>query len=168
MIDVIEGPVYQWDIGRQVMLAGDDRDASEVHFAPAGSSENAISVRVRDRHGRRTAEIPNSLLTKAQTINAWTWGHDRTIHALSIKVQGRNKPSGYVYTPTEQETFEKLEKWVRKELRRIQDQSCDYEALDNKPSINGVVLQGDMEFTDFGLTLAPVEGIDRIFEEKEE
>lgn len=146
-----EEPLYQWDLDRQVVLSGDDVDATEVHFAPAGSAEKAMQVKVRDRHGMKTADIPNSLLTIAHGINVWTWHPDQTIHHISLSVKARNKPAGYIYTPTEVKTWERLEKWVKKELKRKAEAVTDYNALTNKPTIGGVTLEGDMQMEDFGI-----------------
>lgn len=145
-------PLFQWDLHRQVRLTGDDVDATEVHFAPANSKERALVVRVKDHHGDKTADIPNSLLTVAQPINAWTWLPDQTIHNTTLKVVARNKPASYVYTPTEVMTWERIEKWVKKELKRKVEAVTDYNKLTNKPTIEGVTVEGDLTMDDFGIT----------------
>lgn len=100
------GHLYQWDTGRQV-----ECDAEQVHFSNRiyGTS---IDVDVKD--GKAT--IPNQLLTSAIPLKAWAWVKDTsgeyTKEEQIFLVAKRNKPSGYVYTPTEIKTWQDLQNQI--------------------------------------------------------
>lgn len=100
------GHLYQWDTGRQV-----ECDAEQVHFSNRiyGTS---IDVDVKD--GKAT--IPNQLLTSAILLKAWAWVKDTsgeyTKEEQIFLVAKRNKPSDYVYTPTEIKTWQDLQNQI--------------------------------------------------------
>lgn len=100
------GHLYQWDTGRQV-----ECDAEQVHFSNRiyGTS---IDVDVKD--GKAT--IPNQLLTSAVPLKAWAWVKDAsgeyTKEEQIFLVVKRNKPSDYVYTPTEIKTWQDLQNQI--------------------------------------------------------
>lgn len=110
----VDGPVWQWDVDREVEARG----ADAVHFAHEGD-EQALVVAVGE-DGR--APIPNQLLQRAGTVSAWTYDDEleRTTAELLIPVAERAKPSDYVYTPTEVETVEGVKKWVEERIAEIE------------------------------------------------
>ena len=89
------GLLYQWDTGRQV-----ECDAEQVHFS---NHHYGTSIDVDVKDGKAT--IPNQLLTSAIPIKAWAWVKDGngeyTKEEQIFAVAKRNKPSDYVYPPTE-------------------------------------------------------------------
>lgn len=167
MIQVVGDKLYQWDSNRQVLLSGQDEAALAVHFAQVCSKDNALVVEIEEtEEGQKVATIPNSLLVEDDNIYVWTWDGEDTISGRILIVTGRNKPSDYIYTPTEVLTIEKLMEWVKEQLESFEDvvANNDYVNLKNKPSIEGVELNGDKNLNEFGINLASNEDIDKLFE----
>ena len=100
------GSLYQWDTGRQV-----ECDAEQVHFS---NHHYGTSIDVDVQDGKAT--IPNQLLTSATPIKAWAWVKDSngeyTKEEQIFAVAKRNKPSDYVYTPTELKTWQDLQNQI--------------------------------------------------------
>ena len=100
------GHLYQWDTGRQV-----ECDAEQVHFS---NHHYGTSIDVDVKDGKAT--IPNQLLTIAIPIKAWAWVKDSsgeyTKEEQIFLVAKRNKPSDYVYTPTEIKTWQDLQNQI--------------------------------------------------------
>ena len=100
------GLLYQWDTGRQV-----ECDAEQVHFS---NHHYGTSIDVDVQNGKAT--IPNQLLTSATPIKAWAWVKDSngeyTKEEQMFLVAKRNKPSDYVYTPTEIKTWQDLQNQI--------------------------------------------------------
>lgn len=100
------GHLYQWDTGRQV-----ECDAEQVHFS---NHHYGTSIDVDVKDGK--AAIPNQLLTSAIPLKAWAWVKDSngeyTKEEQIFLVAKRNKPSDYVYTPTELKTWEDLQNQI--------------------------------------------------------
>ena len=100
------GSLYQWDTGRQV-----ECDAEQVHFS---NHHYGTSIDVDVQNGK--AMIPNQLLTSATPLKAWAWVKDSsgeyTKEEQIFIVAKRNKPSDYVYTPTEIKTWQDLQNQI--------------------------------------------------------
>lgn len=100
------GRLYQWDTGRQV-----ECDAEQVHFS---NHHYGTSIDVDVKDGK--AMIPNQLLTSATPLKAWAWAKDSngeyTKEEQIFLVAKRNKPSDYVYTPTELKTWQDLQNQI--------------------------------------------------------
>ena len=100
------GLLYQWDTGRQV-----ECDAEQVHFS---NHHYGTSIDVDVQNGKAT--IPNQLLTSATPLKAWAWVTDSngeyTKEEQIFAVAKRNKPSDYVYTPTEIKTWQDLQNQI--------------------------------------------------------
>ena len=100
------GHLYQWDTGRQV-----ECDAEQVHFS---NHHYGTSIDVDVKDGK--AMIPNQLLTSATPLKAWAWVKDSngeyTKEEQIFLVAKRNKPSDYVYTPTELKTWQDLQNQI--------------------------------------------------------
>ena len=100
------GSLYQWDTGRQV-----ECDAEQVHFS---NHHYGTSIDVNVQNGK--AMIPNQLLTSATPLKAWAWVTDSsgeyTKEEQIFIVAKRNKPSDYVYTPTEIKTWQDLQNQI--------------------------------------------------------
>lgn len=100
------GHLYQWDTGRQV-----ECEAKQVHFS---NHHYGISIDVDVKNGKAT--IPNQLLTSAIPLKAWAWvkddGGEYTKEEQIFLVIKRNKPSDYVYTPTEIKTWQDLQNQI--------------------------------------------------------
>ena len=100
------GSLFQWDTGRQV-----ECDAEQVHFS---NHHYGTSIDVDVQNGKAT--IPNQLLTSATPLKAWAWVKDSsgeyTKEEQIFIVAKRNKPSDYVYTPTELKTWQDLQNQI--------------------------------------------------------
>lgn len=100
------GHLYQWDTGRRV-----ECDAEQVHFS---NHHYGTSIDVDVKDGKAT--IPNQLLTSAIPLKAWAWVKDisgeYTKEEQIFLVAKRNKPSDYVYTPTEIKTWRDLQNQI--------------------------------------------------------
>ena len=100
------GLLYQWDTGRQV-----ECNAEQVHFS---NHHYGTSIDVDVQNGKAT--IPNQLLTSATPLKAWAWVKDSsgeyTKEEQIFIVEKRNKPSDYVYTPTEIKTWQDLQNQI--------------------------------------------------------
>lgn len=100
------GSLYQWDTGRQV-----ECEAEQVHFS---NHHYGTSIDVDVEDGK--AMIPNQLLTSAIPLKAWAWVKDDsgeyTKEEQIFLVAKRNKPSDYVYTPTEIKTWRDLQNQI--------------------------------------------------------
>ena len=100
------GSLFQWDTGRQV-----ECDAEQVHFS---NHHYGTSIDVDVQNGK--AAIPNQLLTSATPLKAWAWVKDSngeyTKEEQIFIVAKRNKPSDYVYTPTEIKTWQDLQNQI--------------------------------------------------------
>ena len=96
--------LWQWDTGRTLTV---DTDCSQVHFSN-NVFGRAIDVNVADG----VAIIPDVLLQTDKDLNVWafsgTAGNGYTKISKTFKVNRRNKPADYVFTPVEQTTINQL------------------------------------------------------------
>ena len=102
-IEVIDGVLYQWDIGRKIKITTDE-EISEVHFSFFNDKE-ALVVEPKEADGIITADIPNILLQSGEPIVTYisicSDEDERTITYRHLHVNERPKPTDYVYTETE-------------------------------------------------------------------
>ena len=96
--------LWQWDTGRTLAV---DVDCSQVHFSNKVFGRS-IDVDVIDG----TAIIPDVLLQTDKDLNAWafvgTAENGYTKISKTFKVNRRNKPADYVFTPPDQTTLAEL------------------------------------------------------------
>ena len=96
--------LWQWDTGRKLTV---DADCSQVHFSNKVFGRS-IDVDVVDG----TAIIPDILLQTDKELTAWafvgTSENGYTKIEKTFKVNRRNKPADYVFTPPEQTSLEEL------------------------------------------------------------
>ena len=108
--------LWQWDTGRKLTV---DAECSQVHFSNKVFGRS-IDVDVVDG----VASIPDILLQTDKELTAWafvgTAENGYTKISKVFKVNKRNKPADYVFTPTDQTTLGEI-------LDRIED-------LENRPS----------------------------------
>lgn len=114
--------LWQWDTGRTLAV---DADCSQVHFSNKVFGRS-IDVDVTDG----VAIIPDILLQTDKDFNVWafvgTAENGYTKISKTFKVNRRNKPADYVFTPTEQNTLAELSG----RLDRIEE-SQDPDAIKN-------------------------------------
>ena len=96
--------LWQWDTGRTLAV---DADCSQVHFSNKVFGRS-IDVDVVDG----AAIIPDILLQTDKDLNVWafvgTAENGYTKISKTLKVNRRNKPADYVFTPPEQTTLSEL------------------------------------------------------------
>lgn len=114
--------LWQWDTGRTLAV---DADCSQVHFSNKVFGRS-IDVDVVDG----AAIIPDILLQTDKDLNVWafvgTAENGYTKISKTLKVNRRNKPADYVFTPPEQTTLGELVE----RLGRIEE-SQDPDAIKN-------------------------------------
>ena len=114
--------LWQWDTGRTLTV---DADCSQVHFSNKVFGRS-IDVDVADG----VAVIPDILLQTDKDLNVWafvgTAENGYTKISKTFKVNRRNKPADYVFTPPEQTALSEL----ADRLDKIEE-SQDPEAIKN-------------------------------------
>ena len=110
MLDLNDGrdELWQWDTGRTLIV---DADCSQVHFSN-NVFGRSIDVNVADG----VAIIPDVLLQTDKDLNVWAFvGTDEngyTKISKTFKVNRRNKPADYVFTPQDQTSLEEIKEKV--------------------------------------------------------
>lgn len=126
--------LWQWDTGRTLAV---DADCSQVHFSNKVFGRS-IDVDVIDG----SAIIPDVLLQTDKDLNVWafvgTAENGYTKISKTLKVNRRNKPADYVFTPTEQTTLAELSG----RIDRIEE-SQDPDAIKN--AVEGYLAQNPVE-----------------------
>ena len=96
--------LWQWDTGRTLTV---DTDCSQVHFS---NKVFGRSIDVNVANG--AAIIPDILLQTDKDLNVWAFSgtaeNGYTKISKTFKVNRRNKPADYVFTPVEQTTINQL------------------------------------------------------------
>ena len=100
--------LWQWDTGRALAV---DADCSQVHFSNKVFGRS-IDVDVVDG----VAIIPDVLLQTDKDLNVWafvgTAENGYTKISKTFKVNRRNKPADYVFTPAEQMTLNIIQRQI--------------------------------------------------------
>ena len=118
MLDLNDGrdELWQWDTGRTLTV---DPDCSQVHFSNKVFGRS-IDVNVADG----VAIIPDVLLQTDNDLNVWAFSgtaeNGYTKISKTFKVNRRNKPADYVFTPPDQTTLEQIQEKIDY-LESIQD-----------------------------------------------
>lgn len=117
MITLSDGrsELYQWDTGRTLTV---DASCSQVHFANRVYGRS-LDVDVVDG----SALIPDVLLQSDSDLRVWgfvgTQGNGFTKISKIFRVNWRNKPADYVFTPPEQTTLKEIKNAVDDHENRI-------------------------------------------------
>lgn len=100
--------LWQWDTGRTLAV---DADCSQAHFS---NKVFGRSIDVDVVNG--TAIIPDILLQTDKDLNVWafvgTSENGYTKISKTFKVNRRNKPADYVFTPTDQMTLQMIQRQI--------------------------------------------------------
>ena len=118
MLDLNDGrdELWQWDTGRTLIV---DADCSQVHFS---NKVFGRSIDVNVAYG--VAIIPDVLLQTDNDLNVWAFSgtaeNGYTKISKTFKVNRRNKPADYVFTPPDQTTLEQIQEKIDY-LESIQD-----------------------------------------------
>lgn len=118
--------LWQWDTGRTLAV---DADCSQVHFSNKVFGRS-IDVDVVDG----VAIIPDILLQTDKDLTVWafvgTAENGYTKISKTFKVNRRNKPSDYVFTPPDQTSIEEIKERVDY-LESMQDPGAIKNAVDD-------------------------------------
>lgn len=118
--------LWQWDTGRTLAV---DADCSQVHFSNKVFGRS-IDVDVIDG----IAIIPDILLQTDKDLTAWafvgTAENGYTKISKTFKVNKRNKPADYVFTPPEQTSLEEIKEKLDY-LESIQDPDAIKNAVED-------------------------------------
>ena len=147
--------LWQWDTGRTLTV---DNDCSQVHFSNKVFGRS-IDVNVADG----VAIIPDVLLQTDNDLNVWAFSgtaeNGYTKISKTFKVNRRNKPADYVFTPPDQTSLEEIKERVSY-LESMQDPGAiknaveDY--LERNPveapvqSVNGQIGKVELTAKDVG------------------
>ena len=118
MLELNDGrsELWQWDTGRTLIV---DADCSQVHFS---NKVFGRSIDVDASYG--VAIIPDILLQTDKDLIVWafvgTAENGYTKISKTFKVNRRNKPADYVFTPPDQTTLEQIQEKIDY-LESIQD-----------------------------------------------
>ena len=110
MLELNDGrsELWQWDTGRTLIV---DTDCSQVHFSN-NVFGRSIDVNVADG----VAIIPDVLLQTDKDLNVWAFSgtaeNGYTKISKTFKVNRRNKPADYVFTPPDQTSLEEIKERV--------------------------------------------------------
>lgn len=118
--------LWQWDTGRKLTV---DADCSQVHFSNKIFGRS-IDVDVVDG----VAIIPDILLQTDKDLNVWafvgTAENGYTKISKTFKVNRRNKPADYVFTPPDQTSLEEIKEKIEY-LESIQDPDAIKNAVED-------------------------------------
>ena len=110
MLELNDGrsELWQWDTGRTLIV---DTDCSQVHFS---NKVFGRSIDVDVSNG--VAIIPDILLQTDKDLIVWAFSgtaeNGYTKISKTFKVNRRNKPADYVFTPTDQTSLEEIKEKI--------------------------------------------------------
>ena len=128
MLELNDGrpELWQWDTGRTLTV---DADCSQVHFSNKVFGRS-IDVNVADG----VAIIPDVLLQTDNDLNVWAFSgtaeNGYTKISKTFKVNRRNKPADYVFTPPDQTSLEEIKERVSY-LESMQDPGAIKNAVED-------------------------------------
>ena len=135
MLDLNDGrdELWQWDTGRTLIV---DTDCSQVHFS---NKVFGRSIDVNVANG--VAIIPDVLLQTDNDLNVWAFSgtaeNGYTKISKTFKVNRRNKPADYVFTPPDQTSLEEIKERVS-HLESMQDPGAIKNAVEDYLTKNPV------------------------------
>ena len=128
MLELNDGrsELWQWDTGRTLIV---DADCSQVHFS---NKVFGRSIDVNVAYG--VAIIPDVLLQTDNDLNVWAFSgtaeNGYTKISKTFKVNRRNKPADYVFTPPDQTSLEEIKERVSY-LESMQDPGAIKNAVED-------------------------------------
>ena len=128
--------LWQWDTNRKLTV---DADCSQVHFSNKVFGRS-IDVDVADG----MAIIPDILLQSDKELTAWafvgTAENGYTKISKAFKVNRRNKPADYVFTPHDQTTLGEIVQRLE-QLEAMQDPDAIRDAVDEYLANNPIEVE---------------------------
>lgn len=125
-------PLYQWDLNQELVIYGLSlASIPEVHFTNAAMGKAIVRQATMDAAGVIRAEVPNSLLQKPYTIQAYICTYEgstfETQYKLEVPVKPRNKPEDYTLEDDpEVYSFNALENQVANALVKVAEAEAAY------------------------------------------
>lgn len=105
---------WQWDTGRKIIILGDDEICEDAHFCDGGPDPFPATVRVEN--GLRVIDVPDEILQTAKPFTVYIrrreGNGELTRHFQRFNVFPMTKPAGYVYTPSERQTWAQLDQRI--------------------------------------------------------
>lgn len=123
MINVINGDLFQWDIGRKVkFISKKNYTINEIHFCNS-HSDNALVGKVNYEGSVVTSYIPNILLQSDKDLIVYvvttTEDSKQTVERSVFNIHKRIKPNDYVYTETEIFDYKKSIKELEEKIANV-------------------------------------------------
>lgn len=135
--------LYQWDKDQDLQIYGLSlATIPEIHFTNHFMDKAIVRQATMDDAGVIIADIPNSLLQKPYKITAYVCIYEgetfKTLYAVVIPVEARNKPADYTIEVTDDEVYSfnalenKLENVLAVSLTRYDEVNAKYVETNNK------------------------------------
>ena len=118
-------PLYQWDVNQGLVIYGLSlASVPEVHFTNALMGKAIVRQATMDKAGVISVEVPNSLLQKPYSLQAYICTYEgstfETQYKIEIPVKPRSKPEDYTLEDDpEVYSFNALENQVVNALAQI-------------------------------------------------
>ena len=157
MLELNDGrsELWQWDTGRTLIV---DADCSQVHFS---NKVFGRSIDVNVAYG--VAIIPDVLLQTDKDLNVWAFSgtseNGYTKISKTFKVNRRNKPADYVFTPPDQTSLEEIKERVSY-LESMQDPGAIKNAVEDYLERNPVEATVTAENIKSALGYTPADSAD--------
>lgn len=151
VIKIIGTPLYQWELGRKISISTSEHTIiNKVEFSHDGDTESLV-VKPRVENDQMVVDIPNIMLLSGHYIHVYiSYSDENLLETVAydiLPVIKRPKPSDYVYTETEVESYAELEARVAEleklggldpeTIKEAIDEYLTENPLDSKP-IKGV------------------------------
>lgn len=130
-------PLYQWDKNQELVIYGLSlASIPEVHFTNAAMGKAVVRQATMDAAGVIRAEVPNSLLQKPYTIQAYICTYEgstfETQYKLELPIKARNKPEDYTLEDDpEVYSFNALENQVANALAVLETTTAEVDTKYN-------------------------------------
>jgi len=113
MLNLKDGTLWQWDIGRKIIITVDEGSTIDrVQFYNGIEDHAREGVVEKDDQGRTLAEIPNGLLQYPNNLSVYlvttTQFGVKTQEQITLVVNPRAKPEDYIFTDNEVRTYQKF------------------------------------------------------------
>ena len=157
MLDLNDGrdELWQWDTGRTLDV---DADCTQVHF-----SNNVFGRSIDVDVVGGVAIIPDILLQTDKDLNVWAFSgtaeNGYTKISKTFKVNRRNKPADYVFTPPDQTSLEEIKEKIDY-LESMQDPGAIKNAVEDYLERNPVEATVTAENIQSALGYTPADSAD--------
>ena len=113
MLNLKDGTLWQWDLGRKIIITVDKGSTIDrVQFYNGIEDHAREGVVEVDDQGRTLAEIPNGLLQYSNNLSVYlvttTQFGVKTQEQITLVVNPRAKPEDYIFTDNEVRTYQQF------------------------------------------------------------